>query len=57
MFSEEIEADRCVVDVADVHNVCAGTATAAEADIEGCALGIGCEWALKAARKLARNGL
>ena len=57
MFSEEGEVGFCVEEVADVHIVCVDAATAADDDMEGCALGSGCECARNAARKLLRNGL
>ena len=44
-------------DVDDVHIVCVEAATAPEVDIEGWALGICCEWARKAARKLFKKDL
>ena len=57
MFSEDGDVGFSVVEVADVHIVCVDAATAPDDDIEGCALGSGCEWARNAARKLLRNGL
>ena len=55
MFSAD--GDVGFVEVAEVHSVCVDAATAPEEEIEGWALGIGWEWARKAARKLLRKGL
>lgn len=56
MLSVDEDCGFCV-DVDDVHSVCVEAATAPEVDIEGWALGICCEWARKAARKLVKKDL
>lgn len=51
-FSEEadVEVVLGIVEVDEVQIVCVCAAT------DGCALGCGCEWARKAARKVERKG-
>ena len=59
LVSELVVAEDCGFgDEAEVHIVCVDVAvTAAGEGMEGAALGICCEWARKAARKLLRKGL
>ena len=53
MFSEEVDLGAC--DCAEVQRVWLPDATALVVDRVGCALGIGCEWARKARRKLLKK--